>query len=125
MCGDIAFEIEGIVSDIGQCHCSRCRKSTGTAHATTLLTSTKSFRWLSGESLVRTHTIESGYDTAFCDHCGSPMPKFRGKVYAVPVGSLNDDPRVKPVFHAFVGSKAPWFEIFDDLPQHEQRPPEE
>lgn len=124
LCGAIEFQINGRVSQIGQCHCSMCRKSTGTAHATSLLASAKNFRWLSGEDNVSTHTNSLGYDTAFCSQCGSPLPKDRGKVFVVPAGSLDTDPDVKPAFHSFVGSKAAWDEIRDDLPQHICRPPD-
>lgn len=123
LCGKVSFEINGKVSDIGQCHCSKCRKATGTAHAATLVTAKRSFRWLLGESHVRTYATDTGYDTAFCNVCGSPVPKLRnGKVFMVPVGALDDDPGVRPVLHASVASKAPWFELYGDLPQHDERP---
>jgi len=85
LCGRVAFENNGKVSDIGQCHCSKCRKSTGAAHATTLVTAKDSFRWSSGETSIKTYETATGYNSAFCAECGSPAPKFRnGKVFMVP-----------------------------------------
>lgn len=123
LCGAVCFEINGRVSGIGQCHCSKCRKAFGAAHTTTLVTAKASFCWSSGEALIRTYITASGYDTAFCEACGSPVRKFRdGKVYFVPAGTLDDDPGVKPLFHAFVGYKAPWFEIDSNPPRYSGRP---
>ena len=43
-----------------------------------------------------------------------------GEWVHVALGSLVDAPALPPVKHIFVGSKAPWFEIVDDLPQSEE-----
>jgi len=53
------------------------------------------------------------------------MPRLdpnRG-IAVVPMGSLDDDPGIRPTAHIFVGSKAPWFEIADDLPQYKESTP--
>ena len=43
--------------------------------------------------------------------------------YGIALATLDDDPGVRPGLHIFVGSKAPWFEITDDLPQYSEYPP--
>jgi hypothetical protein len=40
----------------------------------------------------------------------------------VPYGSLIDEPALKPTAHIYVGSKASWYEILDDLPQYDEHP---
>ena len=122
LCGASAFEIEGRVSPMQTCHCSRCRKTSGTAFSTGLLTAWKSFRWVRGRELIRIFELSSGFRHAFCRTCGSPMPDpdVRGKVVSLPAGCLDDDPGTRPFRHTFVGSKAPWYEITDDLDRFDE-----
>ncbi|MEI8210175.1 MAG: GFA family protein, partial [Methylococcales bacterium] len=57
--------------------------------------------------------------------CGSPLlSRFdhNPSVFSLPLGTFDDDPKIKPVLHAFVGSKAPWFDITDNLPQFQELP---
>lgn len=123
LCGAVRFEIEGRVSPIGLCHCSKCRKATGTGAIADLMTASKSLRFTHGEEKVRRFMQESGYRTAFCEQCGSPLPKPHpnGKMWWVPAGSLDDDPGVPIAMHIFVDSKAPW----DELPEGTVQYPED
>jgi hypothetical protein len=64
---------------------------------------------------------------AFCGRCGSPVYSRRSDspdVLRLRLGLLDDDPKRRPLAHFWVGSKAPWFEITDDLPQFEAGPAE-
>ena len=125
LCGDVRFEIDGKVSGVGQCHCSLCRKASGTASNAVLLTAKRSFRWIAGEDLARTYRRPSGWSTTFCGVCGSSLPQLHpsGKVLWIPAGSLDDDPKARIEQHIFVGSKAPWDEIAGSAPQYEERSP--
>jgi hypothetical protein len=119
LCGAVRYEIVGRISPIALCHCSKCRKANGSAfHAGALCRKTR-FRWTSGEYAVGAYATASGYETRFCRRCGSPVPLLQPESeYAVlPTGALDQDPGSRPVHHIFVGSKAPWFEITDGLPQ--------
>ena len=64
---------------------------------------------------------EDAHDTR-CAACGSLLYSVvrEGAYVHVAMGSLVDEPRIRPEGHIFVGSKAPWFEITDDLPQYEE-----
>jgi hypothetical protein len=108
------------------CHCSMCRKHHGASFATFVSAPIEGFRWLSGQdAVVKYRSSENGL-RFFCKHCGSvaptPMPDL-GLAFA-PAGNLDGDIDAEKALHAFVGSKAPYYEITDSLPQHAAMPPE-
>jgi hypothetical protein len=73
---------------------------------------------------LRVYETSPGIGWAFCRICGSSLGvPMQGRLSEVTLGSLDSDPGVRPAEHIFVGSKAPWFEITDDLPQHDTWPP--
>jgi hypothetical protein len=121
LCGGIRFEISGPVAGIAQCHCSLCRKSSGTGSIATLRVRAEQLRWLSGEDLVRTFARPSGYGTSFCSVCGSPAPDpdSARAHYGIPAGLLDGDPALRFIEHIFVGSKAQWDVISGNAPQHD------
>lgn len=127
LCGTVRFEIDGKVSPVGQCHCSKCRKVSGTDGNAVFYTSTKSLRWLSGEDNAKRYLVpgSKGWQSCFCQACGSPLPHAdsTNKIYFVPAGLLDDDPGFRGYAqHIYVGSKAPWVAICDDAPQFEEGP---
>ena len=128
LCGAVGYEIGGpVAGPIANCHCSRCRKARAAAHASNLFVELPEFRWLRGEDLVVSYKVPEAerFTQAFCRTCGAKVPHVnaaRGRV-VVPAGSLDDDPGAREELHIFVGSKAPWYEIADDLPRHEAYPP--
>ncbi len=113
-CGGIRFEIRGPVLGINQCHCSKCRKETGTGSSTFIPVHAEQFTWISGSDLV------GPYDR--CTKCGSLAPDHnpRRALYNVPAGLLDDNEAVEVAQHIFVGSKASWDVIGDDAPQYEK-----
>lgn len=124
LCGAVSYEITGPFKFIGNCHCSMCRKSHGAAFATWGIINPNQFRWTSGEELVQAYESSPGRQRCFCKKCGSPLVSTHaGTVGEVVVGTLNGDPAMRPREHIFVGSKAPWYEIGDALPQFEKWPP--
>jgi hypothetical protein len=121
LCGAVAYEIEPPLDLMRNCHCSRCRKERGAAHATNALGPIGRFNFARGSELVAEYKVPEArfYTHAFCRACGSSVPRVsadRGFVI-VPAGSLDGDPGIRTREHIFVGSKAPWFEITDRLPQ--------
>jgi hypothetical protein len=121
----VRFEIEGRVSPIGQCHCSLCRKASGTGSNAVLLTARRSFRWAAGEERIELFTKTASYTASFCRVCGSPVPNLRAepKVVSIPAGSLDDDPGTRVEQHIYVGSRAAWDEIAGDAPHYEEGAP--
>ena len=123
LCGDVSFEIAGRTSEIGQCHCSKCRKVSGTDGNAVFYVAVKNFTWLrGGETSLRTYEVPggNGWKSTFCNRCGSPAPHTNndGKIYFVPAGLLDDDPGHRGyAAHIYVGSKAAWTRITDGAPQ--------
>jgi hypothetical protein len=97
-----------------------CRKLHAAAFRTCAKVQADDWRTVRGGELLKTYESSPGEFKVFCSNCGSSIhTKFNAKreVYAFPLGTLDTDPGVHADRHVFVGSKAPWFEITDDLPQ--------
>ena len=120
LCGGIRYEIHGPVGSALYCHCSMCRKWHGTAFRARLSVPVSSFRFVRGEELLVEYRSSAINIRRFCRVCGSPIVNsWSGEpdCYGLAMGSLDDDPQVRSSCHIYVGSKAPWFEITDNLPQ--------
>lgn len=109
-CGEVKFEFKMPEPLAYQCHCSVCRKASGSAYSTTLMAPTQGFVWLEGQNKVSSYAKKNGYKTAFCSCCGSPVPNlFRDyPLYSVPVGALDDDIKPRVVVQLYLDSKAGW-----------------
>ena len=118
LCGSVSYQITGRISDIWLCHCSKCRKTNGSAFQSGAVCRESAFRWTSGEKTIQDFVTDTGYRNRFCPQCGSKAPShpFDGFVW-LPVGSLEGDIDAKLLCHIFVDSKAPWYEIHGDLHQ--------
>lgn len=118
--GRIRYEIAGPPEYIGNCHCANCRKSHGAAFASFARVLKSCFRFVSGEESVSRYRSSERVTRHFCGICGANLfseVTSQPESMHLRVGTLDDDPGVRPSFHVFVGSKAPWFEITDGLPQ--------
>ena len=122
LCGGVKFSIAGEPGPIGQCHCSKCRKVSGTNGNSVFHAARDNFQWTGGEQLIATYHVPdgNGWHSSFCKTCGSPLP-IDGKevgIFFVPAGLLDDDHGTRGyAVHIFVESKAPWDEISDNAPQ--------
>ena len=127
LCGSVAYVVEGQPIRARNCHCSRCRKARGAAHASNLVTAVDGVRFTRGAERVASYKVPEAqfFTQTFCRACGAPVPRIdRERNFAiVPMGTLDDDPGLRPQAHIFVGSKAPWYEIADELPQYEEYAP--
>lgn len=119
LCSAVAYEVDGPVAHIGNCHCSICRKSHGTAFATWGIFDTRQFRWTAGESALRAYASSPGRQRLFCGTCDSSLASAHdGQVGEVVLASLDTEPGACPAKHIFVASKAAWHDITDASPQH-------
>lgn len=126
LCGAIRYEIDPPFERMLHCHCSRCRKSTGTAHATNLAITPAQLRWIAGEDRITRFELPNtaAFGKWFCSQCGSPVPRVsRSGRTIVPAGSLDDDPPLQPSAHIFWSSRAAWDCPSDGLPTHDGYPP--
>jgi hypothetical protein len=123
-CNAVAYEVSDEFVAALNCHCSNCRATTGSAFLPwgeierEKLTVTKG-----AGSLIVIGDADADHEM----HCGTCLSLLYwtahgGTHVRVPYGSLVDEPALKPTAHMFVGSKAPWHEILDDLPQHDEYP---
>ncbi|HTY57111.1 MAG TPA: GFA family protein [Candidatus Binataceae bacterium] len=131
LCAGVRYQIDGdTAAKLGpalNCHCSMCRKATGAAFRSRVSLPRRNFRWLAGEDLLTGYVSSPGTTRTFCKVCGSTMVSLFDddpETLGLAMGTLDDDPGVRPSFHVFVASKAPWFEITDSLLQFETVPPD-
>lgn len=123
LCGDHRFRLEGELVFMHDCHCGYCRKAHGTAYSTMIGVETKNFHW-EAEAEHIAYRASEGFTRKACGRCGSPLPAgAEGLPVFVPTGLLDGDFGHRSGLHIFVGSKAPWFEILDDLPAFDAYPP--
>lgn len=128
LCGGVKFEIETVTGPFELCHCSRCRKVTGSAFMPAVGVSRKGFKFIQGQDLIKIYDAPvrkepPGYRSIFCGVCGSPVPDPNddSPFFEVAAGALDDDPGLKPDKHIYVEVKSPWFQITDDLPQMDEQ----
>jgi hypothetical protein len=127
LCGAVAYEISTPPLRMFFCHCSRCRHGRSAAHGSNVFYKAEGFRWTRGADDVQDFSLPGAqfFGTAFCKRCGSELPRVsvERNVAVVPAGSLDTDPGIAPAGHIYVDSKAPWFDITDELPQFAEMPP--
>jgi hypothetical protein len=126
-CGAVSFEIaEPFVSSV-YCHCTRCQRRTGTGSSVNARAKAQSFRILTGDDRVQSWKPDTGAEKFFCGDCGSALfsrnPSDSEHV-GVRLGTLDDDPEIRPSARQFVAYAAVWEPIPDDgLPRHPERMP--
>ncbi len=125
LCGEVRYELDGKVSPIWLCHCSKCRRATGSAFHASTVCQPDDFSWLSGADRLTVYEDTPGYRRCFCGRCGSPVPIYLEQfgLMFIPAGGLEGDPGRTVNHHIFVASKAPWYEITDDHPQFDEHKP--
>ena len=121
-CNAAAFEVEDEFVAAFNCHCSNCRATSGSAFLPSGKIEREKLTVTQGADSLMVIGDPDASHAVRCGECGSllywTLPD--GRHLRVPYGSLVDEPALKPTVHIFVGSKAPWYEILDDLPQHDE-----
>ena len=128
LCGAVRYVVSGEATRFYHCHCSRCRKATGTGHASNLFMQPGTLEWTSGEEQVRQFKVPEAqrFTNSFCATCGSRLPrdaKAMGFVF-IPAGSLDDEPPIGPQARIFVGSRTRWSCPDGGLAAHDGYPPQ-
>lgn len=111
LCGAVRYSATGELERFVHCHCSRCRKATGSGHATNLFMK-GTLQWAQGEDLIRSFKVPEAerFTNAFCSTCGSRVPRFSPQLLTIMIlaGSLDDVPAMQPTARIFQNSRAPW-----------------
>jgi len=127
LCGAVAFEVTTPFKAVHNCHCTRCRKARAAAHTTNGFTSAQGTRFVRGEDRIERFRLPGArmFTVTFCRACGSGVPRLDPDrdIASIPFGALDDDPGRGADDHIYVAWKAPWYEIGDDLPRHDEEPP--
>ncbi len=126
LCRSVQYRLSGDVLRFYHCHCSPCRRSTGTGHATNIMFKADTVDWITGKSLLGYYKIPEAerFSSQFCKRCGSPLPRLvpeRGMV-VVPAGSLDSDPGIKLEARIFWDSRAEWSCAAGEIPTFSEYP---
>lgn len=126
LCGAVQVKITGAIQDIIHCHCSLCRKSSGTAYATNGFVDAKDLIFEKGREELNAFELRPGKQRHFCRHCASPIYSSNSADptrYRLRLGILDSDISERPISHNFITSKANWEDLDAELPHYEQHEP--
>ncbi|MGJ8528088.1 GFA family protein [Maritalea sp.] len=125
LCGSVTFDVENQFRNFYFCHCSQCRKITGSAHASNLFAAPDAVTWHTGQGDVETfrHPTRS-IAKAFCKKCGSGLPyvNLKKTFTIVPAGSLDETPDKDQGKRIFWHDRAPWHDWIKDAPAFDEFP---
>lgn len=119
MCGKVAYEVRGDPLAMYHCHCQTCRSASGASFVTNIAVKFRELEVVEGARILRGYQSSPGKFRYFCGECGSPIYSHASsspELASVRAGTLLDDPGIRPEFHAFISSAAPWVEVCDDIP---------
>ena len=127
LCGAVKFELAGDLPNLYQCHCSLCRKVSGSSANAALRIAAEQFSWIAGADRIREYATASGFKSHFCHTCGSPVPNLTSNEHAywIPAGLLEEDDELQLGAHLYLASRAGWDvaadvgEAFDEMPDAE------
>lgn len=124
LCQRIQFELPDEFEYMGNCHCSECRKFTGSDYSSVGGISSSKFRLVQGEEALAVYAKSEDTELGFCRECGSSLfsRKLKTGKHNIRLGVLDSVPSHQPGFHIFVDSKAAWSAINDTLPQFAEGP---
>lgn len=124
LCGTVQFNVGRESLKVYQCHCSLCRKQSGTCSNLGAIVPNESFQFLNGSEEVTSWVKETGFRSDFCSRCGSPVPNPLREMdyYWIPVGLFEEDAQIELVSHIFLDSKAHWEKEYPDAEKHPEFP---
>jgi hypothetical protein len=125
LCGTVSYAVANAFRYAFNCHCSQCRRATGSAFKPFAGIESGTLRLTHGSDRVMIYGNPQAAHDVHCGRCGSLLYSVvrEGAYVHVTLGTLVDAPDIRPTAHIFAGSKAPWFEITDSLPQYDAFPP--
>lgn len=120
LCGSVRYAVNDVFEYALYCHCSKCRRATGSAFKPFAGTPRSNLTLDKGSDCLSLYGDKEAVHDAHCCNCGSLLYSVvrDGAYVHIAMGTLLDAPSITPSAHIFVASKASWHEITDDLPQH-------
>jgi len=121
LCGRVRFEIQGQMGPFAYCHCTSCRRASGTAFAANAPVRDADLKWLSGREEIGEYESSAGKFRAFCRGCGSPIyarHESAPEWLSIRLGLIDGDLPREATAHFNVSEKASWYRLTDDLPQY-------
>ena len=124
MCGAVQYRVSDEFEYALNCHCSKCRRATGSAFKPLAGIARSKLELVKGKDELLMYGEPAGAHDVRCAHCGSLLYSVvrEGRYVHVTLGTLTDEPSIHPSMHIFVRSKASWDQICDGLPQHDELP---
>jgi hypothetical protein len=126
LCGQVRYTVTGPFDQFHLCHCSQCRRSTGTAHASNIFTQPDRIQWLAGEHLVKRYDPDEPgiISKCFCGHCGSLVPYISASSgrLVIPAGGLSEDPGIRPQDNIYWSDRAKWYDSVPGAPRYDTEP---
>ncbi|MFU2512082.1 GFA family protein [Pseudoalteromonas sp. ASV78] len=122
LCKKVAVQIDGPIDSIIHCHCSLCRKASGTSFATNGFINRADFKVIKGNEWLSSFEFKPGRIRYFCSACGSPIYSENLddiRRLRLRLGVLDSDITERPISHNFVSSKANWEQINADIPHYD------
>lgn len=126
LCGRVCYEYSGDIEEVSMCHCKQCQKAQGSAFVAVAPIRSAGFRITQGAECLKEFRASSGKARVFCGECGSPLYSDRDDrpdVKRLRLGTLDTPVSARERYHAWVSSKAEWFDLADDLPEFPELPP--
>lgn len=128
LCGTVKYAVTGEPKRFYHCHCMRCRKATGTGHASNLFLQPGKLSWVSGEEKIRAFKVPEAqrFTNCFCSVCGGRVPRQASgtDVVMIPAGSLDVEAPIKPQARIFSASRSAWSCADDALPAFPEYAPQ-
>ena len=126
LCGALRYSVTGEPTRFWHCHCRRCRKTSGTGHASNLFVQDGVIGWSGDTDLVKNYKLPEAnrFARTFCARCGGPVPREIPdmKMVMIPAGTLDDEPNIRPQGRIFYDSRAAWSCPGDDVPRFAEYP---
>lgn len=122
-CGKVEYQIDGELHDASSCHCSMCRKSSGSNAMAFALFPPEKFAWVSGKDHLSHYQSSAEMGRYFCSACGSPLAgTYKGEVGWVNLGCVDETPSIRVETHIFMGSRARWETTPDEVRRYDEFP---
>jgi hypothetical protein len=122
LCGALQYNIEGDIDGVWMCHCSNCRKASGSVGNAIVIVKREHFHWLKGEEHRQTYELRPTYSIIRCKTCGTPLPaeEDENNVYLT-AGTLDEPIGVGVKTRIFCASKGDWDYDMEDVQSFDER----